>query len=80
VGRKTGFQPGNVPVPSEAAKSLHHVIVGSATQMRRVAAGGSLEADVSLLNARVTEEGKRMRAARNAIEDRKMLKALQGDE
>lgn len=39
-----------------------------------------MEADVSLLNARVTEEGKRMRAARNAIEDRKMLKALQGDE
>lgn len=76
MGRKTGFQPGNVPVPSEASKSLHHVIVGSAAQMRRVAAGGSLEADVSLLNARVTEEGKRARAARNAVEDLKMRREL----
>lgn len=79
MGRKAGFtRP--PPVPSDMSKALHHTIVGSKKQMQRLASGGSLEADVTIYNDRVTDEDRRLRAARHAIEDRKMARELGLDE
>ena len=41
-----------------------------------MAAGGSNEADIDALNAKVTDEDRRMRAVRHAIEDRRIAREL----
>lgn len=54
-------------------------VVGSKRQQERLAAGASLEnsdAEIARLNAKFGEEEARMRAARHAVEDRKMMKEL----
>ena len=75
MGRKAGFfRP--PPKPSKASKTLHHVLVVSQAQAKRMAAGGSNEADIDALNAKVTDEDRRMRAVRHAIEDRRIARKL----
>ena len=79
MGRKAGFTIAP-PVPSEYSKAVHHTIVGSAAQMRRLAAGGNLEADIEALNRKITDEDRRLRAVRHAIEYRRIARELWLDE
>jgi hypothetical protein len=48
--------------------------------MRRVVAGGSLEADIEFLNRKFTDEERRKRDVRHRLEDIKMARELGIDE
>lgn len=73
-------KPVQIPGPTPLSKSVHHSIVGSAAQMRRVVAGGSLEADIEFLNRKFTDEERRKRDVRHRLEDIKMARELGIDE